>query len=310
MEINDVPRGTVVVGVDGSPGSDLALDWAAEAAARDHRSLTVVHSRDPRALEHAALVRAGAADRIGLPDTDPDQAVLDAAGARVRERHPDLSTLLVADVLDPRQALLALSEHAHLLVLGSRGRGRVRSLLLGSVSAAVANTAHCPVVVHRPGDVAVPRDGTVIAVVNGTADSAAAVEFAFHHASGARSPLRILLSTWPVGAIWNDAGEPERILAEAVAGLRDTYPDVDVHLDLAPPSADLDLIEETATADLLVVGRHRPEGLRRLIDSSVAASVLEHARCPVAVVPVEATSVGTAGSAAIRTTGSTAGKGA
>ena len=77
---------------------------------------------------------------------------------------------------------------------------------------------------HRPGDVGIPRDGTVIAVVNGTADSAAAVEFGFHYASGARSPLRILLSTWPVGAIWNDAGEPERILAEAVAGLRASSP--------------------------------------------------------------------------------------
>ena len=296
MEINDVPRGTVVVGVDGSPGSTLALDWAAAAAARDHRVLTVVHSRDPRSLERAALVRADRAGDLGLPSTDPDQAVLDAAQARVLEQHPDLRLLLVADVLDPRQALLALSDEAHVLVLGSHGHGRLKSLLLGSVSAAVANAAHCPVVVHRPSERGTPRDGTVIAMVDGTADSGAAVEFAFRYASGARSPLRILLSTWPVGPIWADRGEPERILSEAVAGLRTKFPDVDVHLDL-----DVDVtagggshgdagggnvIEESATADLLVVGRHRPAGIRRLIDSSVAATILEQARCPVAVVPV------------------------
>ncbi len=72
------------------------------------------------------------------------------------ERHPDLRLLLVADVLDPRQALLALSDEAHVLVLGSHGHGRLKSLLLGSVSAAVANAAHCPVVVHRAPASAAP----------------------------------------------------------------------------------------------------------------------------------------------------------
>jgi nucleotide-binding universal stress UspA family protein len=53
---------------------------------------------------------------------------------------------------DPRQLLLRLAEQASLVVMGSRGRGPFRSLLLGSVTAAVAGRASCPVVVIPPND--------------------------------------------------------------------------------------------------------------------------------------------------------------
>ena len=83
-------------------------------------------------------------------------------------------------------------------------------------------------------------------------------------------------------------GEPEavrRTLAEAVAGLAEKYPDVDVTLDGVPKSAVDHLVELSDHVGLVVVGSHRRSRLGRLTHLSTSRVVVEHARCTVAVVP-------------------------
>lgn len=141
-----VPRGTgsvvvdarhpVVVGTDGSPGSDAALVCAADLATGWDVGLTVVGCTGD--------VAADAAGAAGEAEQAVDHAVTVLAGT-----HRDLP--VTGRVLEgrPEERLVVQSGSAGLLVIGSRGRGAVESLVLGSVANEVVPAARCPVVVVR-----------------------------------------------------------------------------------------------------------------------------------------------------------------
>ena len=184
MSAHTIPSGAVVVGVDGSPSALQALDWAARQAEREHRPLVLLHAY--RALDTQAnlwLVRAGAdvAGVVGQVEDEARTLVEEAAGL-VRTSRPELAVTTFLRVADPRQALLDVADRASLVVIGSRGRGPVRTLLLGSTSVAVASHATCPVVVvrpHHPGEVR----GGVLVGVDGTDRCRATLEFAYRQAA-------------------------------------------------------------------------------------------------------------------------------
>ncbi len=142
------PAQAVVVGVDGSEIADRALAWAAQYAAVINRPLLIVHAV-PRiepdvtgwAADGESFVRV---DEQMLAD---GEALVAAAAKQVAETRPELEVSTVAEHADPRHLLLRLAEDAAVVVTGSRGRGQIRSLLLGSVTAGVAGRAGCPVVV-------------------------------------------------------------------------------------------------------------------------------------------------------------------
>jgi nucleotide-binding universal stress UspA family protein len=139
----------IVVGVDGSEASAAALRWAWDEAARAHADLEVVSAwtyplgSEPFVLGGSSIV---------------DQAVADATETvhrmvtEVRDAHPGSGVAVYEVPLSgpPAAALLRRAETADLLVVGSRGRGGFRTLLLGSVSQQCATHAPCPVVVVRP----------------------------------------------------------------------------------------------------------------------------------------------------------------
>lgn len=130
----------VLVGVDTAEGSRPALDHGFAAAARSGRPLHVVlcwtaprdrtDRRTDRAEQHRALSIALSGYAEHYPDVPVTELVLDA---------------------DPIEELARRSRRAALLVLGSRGRGRLASLAFGSVSRALIRRSHCPVAVLRPG---------------------------------------------------------------------------------------------------------------------------------------------------------------
>lgn len=113
----------VVVGLDGTPAADAALEVALELAAARGADLVVLHCAEQPVVDR--LVAARAAGRGVLV------RVVSGAG------HPD-------------DLLLAEARRAQLVVVGSRGRGDLAGLLLGSVSAALVHGADCPVVVVGP----------------------------------------------------------------------------------------------------------------------------------------------------------------
>lgn len=278
LDPDDV-RGSVVVAVDGSAHAERALRWAADEAALERRHLLVVAVGDA----------AGAS--------------VDDATAAAMVRHPDLPVTSRAVPGDPRQVLVDASAHAFELVVGSRGRGVVGSMLLGSVSATVSALAVCPVVVCRPVDPSA-RHGGVVVGADGSPESLPVIEFAYRHAFLRGAPLTVLHSFFDAAAAvaqYHQArGEPAEVpelddlratLSASVAGLEEDYPGVPVTLTLQHGLADQALTPRHAPWDLVVVGRHPMHSLGRLLTGSIATAVLERATCPVAVVPESRTPV-------------------
>ncbi|MFI5837925.1 universal stress protein [Micromonospora sp. NPDC051300] len=138
--------GPVLVGVDGSDFAAYAVELAADEAARRDAELVLTHVRAPErgapevAAEATTAERAEAAELLGV------------AAERVRAAHPGLRVTERAVVAaSPETALREASGEASLVVVGSRGRGGFAGLLLGSVSQALVQHAHCPVLIaHRP----------------------------------------------------------------------------------------------------------------------------------------------------------------
>jgi len=138
--------GRIVVGVDGSPGSKLALTWAARLAALEGRDIDVITAWDfPTSLGWGAAVP----DQFSVKQSMEKAAVQSVDDVFGPDRPPGLR--VITQEGHPAHALIERSVEAFMVVVGSRGHGGFAGLLLGSVSARVAEHAHCPVlVVHQP----------------------------------------------------------------------------------------------------------------------------------------------------------------
>jgi nucleotide-binding universal stress UspA family protein len=292
-----VPPGTIVAAVDGSPSSDHAVDFAVEQALLTHRSLTLAHALSPMSTVWLAPVGLSPSmgTGVGLEALESQaHELLAESRTDVTGRAPELEVHEVLGFGDPRQVLSDAASRASLVVLGSRGRGPVGSLLLGSVAVGVAHHAACPVVVMRPTDGA-ERSG-ILAAVDGSARCAPALEFAYQQASMRQLPLTVLHAYWDVRhAAVHAHGEEEGIhadedelliLAETLAGMTEKYPDVEVHRTLATGLADLAVLDAAADKEMVVLGTRHGSAAHEMVYGSVACSVLEHASCAVALVPL------------------------
>ncbi len=298
METQHVPTGCIVVGVDAAQPTDRALDWAGDQAMLEQRHLLLVHGTG------TPLAGGSMWSGIGGPDPLNVFADLQAAGhgllaratTRVVTRHPELVVHQVVRPVDPSQALLDVSGDAALIVVGSRGRGHVLSLVLGSVSEVVAGRSTCPVVVIRPQHGLEPRQGVLVGT-DGTRESVPVLRFAYRQAKLRHLPLTVMQSVWDVRTSTagahvvpaedvDDAGSG-LALSDAVAGLSTEYPDVPTTLTIGHGAPAECLLTIADTMDLVVVGHHERGLLGRLTHGSVAVAVLEHASVPVAVVPAD-----------------------
>lgn len=142
----------VIVGVDGSPGSHLAVDLATDLAAALDAPLRIVHAYVPWSAQYPFNLSGADAGTQQLEGTQHavGEGVLHDAARRARERGGiEPATELVA--ADPAEALIERSGEARLLVIGSRGFGSIKGLLLGSVSQRCVQLARCPVTVVPQG---------------------------------------------------------------------------------------------------------------------------------------------------------------
>ncbi|MER7580152.1 universal stress protein [Kitasatospora sp. NPDC097691] len=280
---------TVLAGVDGSPQSTAAVHWAAEEAVRRGAALRLVH---------AWPWLTDGVSSFAEPDDLPDvvRRTLAEAAEDVRGRHPELALQTDAVLDAPVDGLVAAAAEAELLVLGSRGRGGFSGLLLGSVGMAVAGRSGVPVVVVRDAHEGARDTGEVVVGVDAHGAEEEVLDFAFRAAALRGARLRAVhgwelppLFGYAGGAV--PAGEIEqlealeaKLLALALAGPRERYPDVEVVEDVRLGEARA-LVETSAGASLVVVGRrNRPVDFGPRL-GRVAHAVLHHAQAPVAVVP-------------------------
>jgi nucleotide-binding universal stress UspA family protein len=139
-------QGRIVVGIDGSPQAGAALSWAIDEARLRGLGLHVLY------VFPALVSILGTTAHEYYPQVEKEAAgVLDQALASA----PPVDDLEVERTLapgNPAETLVQESHGANMLVLGSRGLGTFRGMLLGSVSMHCVHQAHCPVVIVRGQD--------------------------------------------------------------------------------------------------------------------------------------------------------------
>jgi nucleotide-binding universal stress UspA family protein len=294
----------VVVGADGSANSLRAVEWAVREAGRRGLPVRVVH------VVHEWLhSRAeGEIEEVRQWMWHNGREIVDQAVAHARQSAPGVE---VADALafgEPAHALAAEAGPGDLLVVASRGEGRIAGLLLGSVALKIVSQASCPVAVVR-GPVEPEREfGEVVVGVDGSPAGAEALRFAAQEASVRGARLRALLA-WnlPVAASTLlppslfDLSEIEdvwaRILEEAVRPVAAAHPELEIVHEQVMGHPVQTLVDASEAADLLVMGSHGKGALAGLFLGSVSHGVLHHACCPVTVIGPRALAAHGTGSA-------------
>lgn len=283
----------VVVGVDGSPSSFSAAEQAAEEADLHGLGLRIVSAVSLPPLQ--AGPGSKAYETVVDAVHEKAESYLSEAESRARAVAPGIEVGSAVLAGDPLRVLAGLSRSASLVAVGSRGLGGLGGLLLGSVAVHLAAHADCPVMVVR----GTPNpSGPVVVGVDGSPASRSAVEFAFTEASLAGVDLVAahIWSEWSVpprppedeslayarkpGALRD---EEEALLAEALSGLGEKYPDVRVERRALRGRTREELISASRNARLLVVGARGRGGFSGLLLGSVSQAVLHHAQCPVVV---------------------------
>lgn len=280
----------IVVGVDESPHTQHALSWALHEAEVTGRDVELVHGIGiaPRPI---SLRMYGT-----LPDSDEPR--LRAHGSALLAELIDTAAELAPKVevrsqladAEAARALVDAAEHAQLVVLGSRPIGTLGAIALGSVGNAVAGHANRPVVVVRgPAGSADEGAGVVVGVDGASVD---ALRFAFEYASAHGVPLHAVLCWRPdvlAEMKWRPVApapvEASVLLAQALAGWQESYPDVRVQSGVERAHPVDGLVAASHGQQLLVVGRERKVERFGPLIGSVGLGVLHHATCPVAVVP-------------------------
>ncbi|HWJ85193.1 MAG TPA: universal stress protein [Cellulomonas sp.] len=149
--VSDTSDASVVVGIDGSRASLDAADVAAREAALRASRLVLLHARPTIADPFGDVT---ATSPPGTTVDERTQLALDAVAGALRAEHPGVPVEPVIVDDDPAHALVHAARGAALVVVGSRGLGAFRGMLLGSVSNQVARHAPCPVIVLHDGTAA------------------------------------------------------------------------------------------------------------------------------------------------------------
>ena len=282
----------IVVGVDGSPVSRVAVDWAARTAALHGAPLKLVHVLTPPAV-------------MAFPDVPmppgylewqegQGRTLLDEAAQTARDAAgptTEISTDMVAGPSVP--SLVEASKDARMVVVGCRGRGALARGVLGSVSNGLLHHAHCPVAVIHDEDPLMPRPSKapVVVGVDGSPASERAVALAFEEAS-LRGVDLVAVHAWSDSGVFEFPGADwstlqamgEQTLGERLAGWQERYPDVLVRRIVVADKAAHQLVEQAESAQLLVVGSRGRGGVAGMLLGSVSTAVVNAARMPVLVV--------------------------
>ncbi|MGP5162872.1 universal stress protein [Arthrobacter rhombi] len=287
----------IVVGVDGSDPALCALDWAAVEAKRRGVPLNVVTCYTIPVFA-ASSMDAGYATLDDQVIRDGAQEVLDAARDRIGETEVEVRLRIESG--DPSGVLLELSEEAELIVVGTRGRGGFVGRLLGSVSSALPAHSKCPTVIvpvctAKRSDAGSEVRDIVVVGIDGSDRARRAVLVAAEQAMSRAVPLRVVCALPPVSGslAWMPATvdqealtlDVRRQLRVGTRWLASHFPDLVIETDVIQGAPIEVLIEESATAELLVTGSRGRGGFAGMLLGSTSQGVLHHSKGPVLVVP-------------------------
>ncbi|MEV0552491.1 MULTISPECIES: universal stress protein [unclassified Streptomyces] len=298
-----MPR-TVIVGLDGSPESHAAAEWAAREAKLHGLPLKLVNVWEPAPTPVAQAPLLGAETQQHWSERIPREA---AEGLRLR--HPGVEITAEQVYGRPSEVLARPAQDAALLVLGSRGLSGIGGFLVGSVGLSVVAHAERPVVLVRAGEQAadehamdpsgIPSAATpfrpVVLGLDPDSPDDSVLAFAFEEAARRATALRVVhgwsLPPYYAYGLSADLGLHEEIVLQQTARLTETlrpwrqkYADVEVVEESRSGSPANQLVDASREASLVVVGRrvrHNPVGAHI---GSVTHAVLHHATAPVAVV--------------------------
>ncbi|MES4891579.1 universal stress protein [Streptomyces sp. NPDC096012] len=295
---------TVTLGLDDSPESRAAAEWAAREALLRGLPLKIVHVQEPTPRYTA---------RTPLLDLEryrrwAEQSTHESAEG-IRLRHPGIEVIteqLTGTVAD---VLCEAAGFAELLVLGSRALGGLQGFVVGSVSLGIVARAERPVVLVRAEEQAADEHGMdPVGVPSAAAPFRPVVlgldidqpddtllEFAFDAAARRKAALRAV-HAWPEPptSFYRFPGDAElhdtlergqaSLLSKVLRPWREKFPDVEVIEASRCGSAPQVLANDSRDASLVVVGRRIRTGFFGAHIGHVTHSALHHITAPVAVV--------------------------
>lgn len=280
----------LVVGVDESDGAAGALRWAAREATARHADLTAVLAwgwMDQHHVEPDAPFdpEYGEDDALAALDHIVTGVLGDAASGVGRRAISDL----------PARALLTAADECDLVVVGARGLGGFKSLLLGSVSTSVLRHAGCPVAVVR-GEVTDGPVRRIVVGIDGSDTAALALDWALGAARAHGATLEVThvwhpsyvtpLDPYVPTAVEALETNAHRLLDEVVDAADTEGVELVRTCEIGP--AGRVLVERAAEADLVVVGARGHSTIGGMVLGSVSQQVVHHAPVPVVVVPAAA----------------------
>jgi nucleotide-binding universal stress UspA family protein len=281
----------VAVGVDDSDAGRLAMRWAAREALSRSEALLLVRAV-PVPLEELT--------RVHLPSEQPVmrhgsvQQELAALATECRRMFPELLVRTRVQMGHPASVLREETEQMGMVVLGPPPLSRTRRVLLGSTAGELVRNAHVPVVVVRGPEADRPIRRVVVGV-DGSPTSGQAITFAHDLAYRHSATLTALMAdatrapdALPPNRGWRYESDfveaNQRLLAECVAGVEQSNPDVEMHqeVSLEPPTEAL--LQAAEKADLLVIGSRGRHIVRATTLGSTSHALVHYADCAVAVV--------------------------
>lgn len=278
----------IVVGINGSAGSEAALAWALQRAARQKLPIVAVHAVDDRWMspdfQYHELIREAGMELLQKAQTSAHEKV-PGVEFDIQLRHGSAGS-----------ALREASKEASLVVIGTHDKHWLDGGPVTDRALQVVSGSDSPVAVIPP-DRGTGNKGVVVGV-DGSEESLQAVSLAAAEADregdeltvvlAFRSPARWVESAMPSSGLAETIVEEDRIvLGESVAGLTDKYPDLVINqrleTDTEPAKA---LVDIASNARLLVVGSRGRGGFSRLVLGSTAHAVLLNVPCPTIVTKV------------------------
>jgi nucleotide-binding universal stress UspA family protein len=296
----------ILLAADGSEDAQRAANTVAALSRKLESEVHVVYVAPEHPYLHAYYDLLYQEEEVRF--RREDQRVLDECVDQVREAGGTVVEIYLR-VGDAAKEIVELAEELEvgLVVLGSRGHGRIRRALMGSVSITVLRHAHCSVLIVRGYEH--PKEerqyflGKILVAIDGSEEASSAARAATEVAKAIGSELHLVYAMqeeryrphlgpemwegWEEG--FEQAKRSARSWVEEQAedvraeGIRV----VESHLLLGWPDAAIVWLAQEISAGLVVLGSRGLGGMRRALIGSVSDSVVRHAHCPVMVVRPE-----------------------